>query len=315
MRLLVETAVIPFAAFLSTARLAVRSFAGISTHSRVIDGIRWKWTEAGPRSAPPVVMLHGFAGDKDNWAFFTMLLARRYRIICPDLPGFGESGRAPESGYAIADQAARLESFLDALDIASCHLGGNSMGGFVALTVALRSPHRLRSLLLFNNAGVNGDRMTDTQQAILDGANPMQVRSLDDIDFLLSIILHDPPYIPLLFRQILLSQLARRAELHDMIFGQIVKDALEQPLNERLGELRVPTLILWGRSDNLLHVAAAETQHRAIPNSELVIIEAAGHVPMVERPFQTAAASLDFLARHDRAMPEQRRICVADIRA
>ena len=295
---LLGAAATPVTAFLSVARLAARGLAGIGTYSKVIDGIRWRWSEAGPRDAEPLVMLHGFAGDKDNWAFFSMLLAQRYRVICPDLPGFGDSGPVAQGGYAIAEQARRLESFLDALGIDTCHLGGNSMGGFIALTIALDSPRRVRSLLLMNNAGVNGDRMTDTQQAILDGANPMQVKSLDDIDFLLGIILHDPPYIPLIFRQLLLLQLARREKLHNQIFTQIARNAIESPLNDRLGDVRVPTLVLWGDSDNLLHVAAATTQHDAIPGAELAIIENAGHVPMVERPFRTAAVCLDFLARH-----------------
>jgi len=295
---LLDAAAAPVTAFLSIARLAARGLAGIGTYHRVIDGVRWCWSEAGPRDGEPLILLHGFAGDKDNWAFFTLLLAQRYRVICPDLPGFGDSGRVANGGYSIAEQARRLEAFLDALGIDACHLGGNSMGGFVALTFALDHPHRLRSLLLLNNAGVNGDRMTDTQQAILDGSNPMQVKSIDDVDFLLGIILHDPPYIPLIFRQLLLLQLARREKLHDEIFAQIARDAIENPLNDRLGDVRVPTLILWGSSDNLLHVAAATTQHEAIPGAELAIIEKAGHVPMVERPFRTAAVSMDFLARH-----------------
>lgn len=311
MKLFFDAAAIPMSIFLSMARLTARGFAGISTHNRIIDGVEWCWTEAGPRDAAPVILLHGFAGDKDNWAFLAVLLARHYRVICPDLPGFGESGTPSANDYSIGDQARRLEGFLDALGIDVCHLGGNSMGGFVALTVALGSPHRLCSLLLINNAGVNGDQMTSTQQAMIDGANPLQIRSIGDVDDLLQILFHKPPYIPLIFRQFLLFQLTQREKLHGAIFDQILKDAIEHPLNDRLGDVRVPTLTLWGSSDNLLHAAAAAVQHDGIPHSELVIIDGAGHVPMVERPFQTAAASLDFLARHDcapialGAMPEQ----------
>lgn len=299
MKLLFDTAALPLATFMSMARYTARGVAGIATHSRMIDGIRWSWCEAGSHDAPPVVMLHGFAGDKDNWAFFAALLASRYRVICPDLPGFGDSGRAPDGDYSIPTQARRVEGFLDAIGITSCHLGGNSMGGFVALTVALDDAARLRSLLLMNNAGVNGEEMTDTQLAMLDGANPMQPRTIADIDALLGTLLHDPPYVPLIFRELLLLRLSRRAELHDAIFEQIVRNAIEHPLNDRLCDIRVPTLILWGRSDELLHIAAATAQHDAIPDSELVILDRAGHVPMIERPFRTASVSKDFIARHD----------------
>lgn len=279
-------------------RATIRSALGVRTHSEQIDGIAWSWAEAGPHDAEPVILLHGFAGSKDNWLYFATLLAKRYRVICPDLPGFGDSGRSPTATYDIEAQVDRLEHFLAAIGIERCHLGGNSMGGFVALSFALKHPDRLCSLILLNNAGVNGPRLSAPQQAMLQGENPLRIRSEADVDAILGFIFSRPPRLPWFAKRYLAAQFIEREDLLQSIFDQILADALERPLDDRLADVRIPTQIIWGGKDGLLDASAAEVQHQRIPRSELTIIEDAGHVPMIERPHLTAKISLDFLSRH-----------------
>lgn len=281
----------------SLAKSFARAAVGVVTRERVISGVRWSWIEAGPRDGEPLVLLHGFAGSKDNWILIAPLLARRYRVICPDLPGFGESGPAACGDYSIGQQADRVVRFIDALDLGPCHLGGNSMGGFIALAIALDAPDVVASLMLLNNAGVDGTELTPAQQALKAGHDPFDVRNADDIDILMSMLFHKPPYVPWLARQAIASRLVLRQGLERLILGQILIDAVERPLNSRLGEVAAPVLIIWGRGDNLLHVSAACVQHEAIGGAELVILENAGHVPMIERPLRTARAILSFVAR------------------
>lgn len=281
----------------SLARAFARAAIGVVSRERVIGGVRWSWIEAGPDDGEPLVLLHGFAGCKDNWILIAPLLALRYRVICPDLPGFGESGLVTGADYSIGEQADRVVRFIDALDLGPCHLGGNSMGGFIALAIALDAPDVVASLMLLNNAGVDGAQLTPAQQALKAGHDLFAVRNADDVDILMSMLFHKPPYLPWLARRAIASQLAMRQELEQLILGQILIDAVERPLNKRLGEVAVPVLIIWGRGDNLLHVSAADAQHQGIAGAELVILEDAGHVPMIERPRRTAREMLSFVAR------------------
>lgn len=284
----------------SLMRAFVRASAGVATRERVIGVQRWSWIEAGPLDGEPLVLLHGFAGSKDNWMLVAPLLARGYRVICPDLPGFGESGPAPSGNYAIGEQAGRVVEFIDALGLGPCHLGGNSMGGYIALAIALDAPDAVSSLILLNNAGVDGDELTAAQQALKHGHDLFDVRNADDVEILMDMLLHRPPWLPWIARRAIAAHLRARRDLEQRILGQILVDAVERPLNDRLGEVAVPSLLLWGRSDNLLHVSAAGVQHRGIAGAELVILDNAGHVPMIERPFRTARELSSFISRQSR---------------
>lgn len=282
---------------------AMRQAMGLSTHRRPVGDIEWSWIEAGPPDGEVVVLLHGFSGTKDNWLLYAPLLAGSYRVICPDLPGFGASTRDPDNDHGIAAQVGRLAAFLDALGIEHCHLGGNSLGGYVALAFALEHPERLLSLSLFNNAGVQGPELTATQKAMEGGENPIRLQSSRDVDRVVELVIHRPPYVPLLVKYLILDEHRRHGALLDRIFGQVIKDALERPLDDRLQEVRVPTFIVWGAQDRLLHVSAAAFQHERIAGSELVVFDNVGHVPMIERPRATAAHHRAFLDRLRSPLP------------
>lgn len=283
----------------TTAKLALRALRwtmGLTTYRRPVDDIEWAWIESGPADGEPLVLLHGFSGSKDNWLFYAPLMSGRYRVLCPDLPGFGASTRDIDNDHGIAAQVERLAAFLDAAGIARCHLGGNSLGGYVALAFALEYPERLLSLSLFNNAGVNGLEQSGLQQHMASGVNPLQLRSRRDLDRILGLVIHRPPYIPLLVKYLVLAEHRRWGTLLDRIFGQIIADAIERPLDDRLGEIDVPTIIFWGKQDQLLHVSAAAFQNQRIAGSELVVFDDVGHVPMIERPWSTARHHRAFLA-------------------
>ena len=125
-RLLVDTAV-----------NALRRKGGLTEKAVIAGGLRWPYLEGGDPTGDVVVLVHGFGGDKDNWAFYAPFLTKRYRLICPDLPGFGDTSRDPALDYDCRLQADRLREFLDALGVEKCHLGGNSMGGYIALLLSV----------------------------------------------------------------------------------------------------------------------------------------------------------------------------------
>src|SRR3546814_6124508 len=91
-------------------------------------------------------------------------LTRDYHVIAPDLPGFGQNERNPDLAYDLQAQTARLKAFADTLGLSRPHVGGNSMGGWIALRYAIEYPDALASLILLNNAGVNGANESELQK-------------------------------------------------------------------------------------------------------------------------------------------------------
>src|SRR3546814_19671079 len=97
------------------------------------------------------------------------LLTRDYHVIAPDLPGFGQNERNPDLAYDLQAQTARLKAFADTLGLSRPHVGGNSMGGWIALRYAIEYPDALASLILLNNAGVNGANESELPQKAANG--------------------------------------------------------------------------------------------------------------------------------------------------
>lgn len=275
----------------------LRRKARVTRKTISVGGTVWPYLEGGPADGDTVVLVHGFGADKDNWAFYAPHLSDKYRVIVPDLPGFGESDLTAERDYSIAAQTARLVDFLDALGVERCHLAGNSMGGFIALQAALDHPHKLASLTLINNAGVVGEGESELQKMAGEGQSPLVVRTPADVDKLLAFVAHKPRPIPGQFKKVMFNEAKRREALLDHIFWAIAEDSLKNPVNDRLGEVSAPTLIVWGRHDRLIDVSSVEVLEKGITGAESVIFEHVAHVPMIEDPQALAGAHLPFLAR------------------
>ena len=226
-------------------------------------------------------------------------MTRDYHLIAPDLPGFGENDRDGALPFDVASQAARLKAFLDALGVDRPHLGGNSMGGWIALRFAIDYPDRLRTLTLMNNAGVVGENESELQKlAATRDYNPLVLANLDDADRLIAFVVRKPTYVPARLKPVIYADALRHRELLDRIFW-IIADEMEQaPLNGELDKVTVPTLILWGRHDKLIDVSCVAVLEKGIANSRAHIFEHVAHVPMIEDPKATAEVQRAFLADH-----------------
>jgi pimeloyl-ACP methyl ester carboxylesterase len=279
-------------------RWLLRKRGGMVQKSITVDGRAWPYLEGGDPAKPLLLLVHGFAGDKDNWSMIAPYLTRDYHVIAPDLPGFGENERNPALAYDIAAQTARLKTFADALGLDRPHLGGNSMGGWIALRYALDYPDALASLILLDNAGVKGAGDSDLEkQAANEDYNPLVIANLEDADRLVAMVVHKPPFIPSRLKPALYGDALKYRDQLDGIFWVIATEMRDHPLNDRLGEVRVPTLILWGRHDRLIDVSCVPVLEAGIAGSTAHIMEHVGHVPMVEDPKGTAEVMKGFLAR------------------
>ena len=277
-------------AFFDAATRAVRRAAKLTTRRLRAGDHEIAYLEGG--TGEPLVLLHGFGASKDHWTLVAMRLNTRFRILAPDVPGFGESDRRPERCYAIDDQVERLHAFVQRLGLGRIHLGGNSMGGQLAAAYAARYPDEVKSLWLLAPAGVQTAEPSDLQRLMARGENPLLVQDAASFERLLDLCVSRRSWVP----GPILRCLAERAIAERPFNEKIFQDWLANPawLETRVAGLEIPTLVSWGAEDRLLHLSGAAILGRLIPGSRVVVLPGTGHVPMVERPHETARHFLEF---------------------
>jgi pimeloyl-ACP methyl ester carboxylesterase len=271
-----------------------RSIAGVETGHSQVGELDWRYWQGG--SGETLVLVHGFGGDKDNWVRIAPHLVDHYSVLAPDLIGFGESSRPTALAYDIESQAQRLLEFLDSLGVEQFHLGGNSMGGYIAGALAAAAPDRVRSLWLLDPGGVMSAEMSEAmKQVYAGGRNPLILREPADMGRLLDLVFTRRPFIP----APVVEFLGQKAIAHQALADQVFSDLRYQsrPLEEYLGGYTGVTLITWGEQDRVLHPSGAAVLEALIPDSRVILVPQTGHMPMVERPAVTAQGYLDFMAQ------------------
>lgn len=241
----------------------------------------------------PVVMLHGFGGDKDNWDRFSKKLTDHCRLIIPDLPGHGESVQDLSLNYGIQEQAKRLKEFLDSLGIKKAHLVGNSMGGAIAMRYAALYPESVQSLALIDTAGAV--RAPSEFDAIVKrtGRNPvLDIKSAAVFKNMMKYIYEKPPYLPGFVIDVLTEEKLKRRAIEQKIYRDILADMDQTSI---VANIHAPTLIIWGARDRIINVDSAEWLHQKIAGSKKEILEGVGHCPMIEKPEVTGELYLRFL--------------------
>ena len=280
-------------------RWLMRKRARVERKTVTVDGRTWPYLEGGDPSKPTLVMVHGFGADKDHWTFYAPWLTKDYHLIAPDLPGFGENDRDGELPFDVGSQAARLKGFLDALGIDRPHLGGNSMGGWIVLRFAIDYPGSLRTLTLMNNAGILGADESELQKLAANrDYNPLTIANLEDADRLIAFVVRKPTFLPARLKPVIYADALKHRDLLDKIFWAIADEMEAKPLNDELGKVTVPTLIIWGRHDKLIDVSCVAVLEQGIAGSRSHIFEHVAHVPMIEDPKATAEVQRAFLAEH-----------------
>jgi pimeloyl-ACP methyl ester carboxylesterase len=250
------------------------------------------YSDDGP--GPVVVLLHGFPLDRSMWEYQRTGIGSTYRVIAPDLRGHGETA-APEGVYHIDDMAEDVVETLVALGIHEpIVLGGLSMGGYVALALAHRHPHRLRGLMLIDTRA-----SADTPQAALgreelaqrvlaaDSAEPAVEAMLPRL-FGETTRLNRPEVIAQM-RERMLRTPARA------VAGALRGMAARLDRTAELGRIAVPTLVMVGAEDVLTPPSEAKAMADAIPNARYVEIPGAGHLAPLENPSVANGAMFAFL--------------------
>lgn len=270
-----------------------RARAGLA-HKEIVlaDGTHVAYLEGG--SGEPLLLVHGFGADKDNFTRVARWLVPHYRVIAPDLVGFGESTRLPDADYRYAAQAARLHEFARALGLARVDLGGNSMGGGIAMSYAARWPREVRSLWLIDAAGIAEAPPGELARIVTTtGANPLMVTRESDYPALIDFVMSDPPWIPGVVMDVLARERMANQDLERKVFAQIATDSVSGAVRG----LATPTLIVWGDQDRALSVGTVPVLQALLPNAQAIVMPGVGHAPMIERPQQSAADYVRFRER------------------
>jgi pimeloyl-ACP methyl ester carboxylesterase len=249
-----------------------------------VNGCKLSFQRGGQGGqAAPLLYLHGTDGLAE-WPAILDTLAERFDVIVPDHPGFGAS-EVPASFDDVSDLAYLYLDAIEQLDLSGLHVVGQSLGGWIALEMAVRSTARLRSLTLIAASGIHVKGVPKADIFMIDPEDQARLAFADPT---------------------LGAAAAERAgadKYQDLAILNRIASArfgwqprFFNPRLERwLHRVNVPTHVIWGAGDRIIPPAYAEAFHRAIPGSTLTMIPDAGHLPHVERMPVVAKALQTFL--------------------
>ena len=272
-----------------------RVVAGLSRATVEAAGHRWVYAqrEADDADAPTIVMIHGFTGSKENWYPLARELGGRYRLLIPDLPGWGESERRPGAVYGFPEQAAHVDAFIRALSPGKpVVLLGHSMGGGIAALAAARYPRDIAKVGLFDAAGV---RFKDNRFGldVLAGRNPFAVDDEASLQRYIDIVFHVPeakPWLPWPASTGLIRKRIAEADFERGVLDRIGRSDEALLPGEEAARIRQPALLLWCKQDAVIDASALALYAQRIPQARKVLLDGCGHMSLMERPALVADA-------------------------
>jgi pimeloyl-ACP methyl ester carboxylesterase len=272
----------------------VARWAPIPSQFIELDGQLVHLRDEGPRSDPaPLLLIHGTSSSLHTWEGWVRQLSRTRRVVSVDLPGFGLTGPNATHDYSTPAYVDFIQRLLRHLDLPPATVAGNSLGGEVAWLLAARHPERVKALVLIDAGGFAfepEELPLGFRLARMPGVRHLTRYFLPRAAVTRSLqsVYGDPTKV--------------RSELVDRYFELTLREGNREALIRRfeqlnlglylpeLARVRAPTLILWGGRDRLIPPQWGEAFAQALPGSQLVRLDALGHVPHEEDPAATLAA-------------------------
>lgn len=247
---------------------------------RKADG--YEYIDEGPRSAfPPVVLLHGMLGDLDNWSdTIQSLSGSGYRVIAPVLPVYEMSLKKT----SVPGLVSHLRSFLDHIGIEQPVLVGNSLGGHIALLYTYRYTESVVALIL---AGASGIYEINVGTSTPRRHDREFIRERTELTF------YDPVHATDELVDEMYDLVNDRKRVLRLI--RMARSAESEIVTEKLSTIDIPTLLVWGKNDEITPPEVAREFQERLPDAVLHFIERCGHAPMIERPAEFNSVTLAFL--------------------
>jgi pimeloyl-ACP methyl ester carboxylesterase len=270
---------------LSAVALAQMQSAPPPEKTAVIYGQSIRYFEAG--QGPAVILLHGLGSVKEVWLASFGALSSNYHVYALDQIGFGHSNK-PLLDYKIGTWVDYLQAFMQSQNISKASLVGNSLGGWIALDFTVQHPEMVDKLVLVDAAG-----LAWSQGGPVVELNPS---SVPETRALLESLFYNKKIVTDEFVQNVFANHMRNNDGYTI--QRTLASFAQAPFeDEKLKSVHAPTLVVWGRQDQLINVDRAEKFHAGIPGSKLVVFDQCGHVPQIEKAEEFNKALLDFLAK------------------
>jgi pimeloyl-ACP methyl ester carboxylesterase len=270
-------------------------YAGPPSQFLDVAGLRLHVRDTGPRDAPALILLHGFASSLHTWDAWATDLERDFRVIRYDQPGFGLTGPDPSGDYTDPRSIAVLAALMDRLGVARATIIGNSMGGRIAWRFAEAHPERVSRLVLISPDGFKAPSDTYGKPAAVDPMMKLLPYALPSFMLRPNIAISygDPTKLTdaifTRYRDMMLAPGVRAA-----IVARMAQDVKPDPV-PLLKRIEVPTLLLWGQKDGMIPFANSADYVAALPHATLVPMPGLGHVPFEEAPALSVAKLRAFL--------------------
>jgi pimeloyl-ACP methyl ester carboxylesterase len=250
---------------------------------------RVHYYEAEPRipgGGIPLVLVHGLADRDESWApMLERLKKAGFHVYAPDLLGYGRSPKPADSDYSISTQEQLMADFIQSIGLQKPDIGGWSMGGWVALKLALDHPDMVDRVVVYDSAGI--------KVQIVGGPEVFHPTTTEQLQRLASLL--EPKAKPL--PQFVLRDALRKTEQGQWVVDRSMASMQtgRDLLDSRLSAMQNPLLIVWGSDDGLIPLSVGQQMHALDPQSELDVVEGCGHLAPKTCPERVAAATADFL--------------------
>jgi len=267
----------------------------------MIDGIRVHYQDFGKETDPPVVMIHGFTASNFIWSDVAKPIASRgFRVIAPDLIGYGFSDKPRKFEYTIDAQGRMITRLLDALGIEKAILVGSSYGAATAATIALDNPDRVERLVLVDaviNDHVKNQTLLRLARAPIVGdlLSPVILDSHRMMRWRIKQVYHQNNKYLILDAERVEAHLRplRSANTHRAVI-KTLRHWHADRIEREAYRITQPTLLIWGECDADIPLEHGRILHDLIPNSRLVVFKDCGHVPQEEFPREFTELVVDF---------------------
>ncbi|MGH9931472.1 MAG: alpha/beta fold hydrolase [Pyrinomonadaceae bacterium] len=250
----------------------------------------------------PILCLHGLGANLYSWRYFIAPFSQNNQLILVDFKGCGKSPKPRDRHYSIEDKADDIYNLILEEDLTNLTLVGNSLGGAIALLVAMRlgqqNPDHLSRLVLIDSAGAKNHMPGHLKlvRSVLGAPiiyfTPVKLAA----KMTLRMCYYDRTNVTRDHVEAYAAPIASPGGRHALLetARQCVPPNVDE-LISKLSTIRVPTLILWGREDKVIPLKVGELLHQLIPNSSLEVIEQCGHIPQEEKPDETIMRISRFL--------------------
>lgn len=278
-----------------------RQWAGLESKTIKVEDFTFSYSEGGSKTAPTVLLIHGFSGSRDNWNRIARQLTKQYHVVAVDLPGHGDTIAPATFEYTLANLAEAVRKFVTTLGIQKdLHVAGHSLGGGIAVLYSALYFLEVRSVMLVDTAGVYqnaGNSLITKPQEL----TKLLARKEGDFEKLVTqIATYSPPFVPKEimegYEKIHMRHLPEQEKLMAGLTEQM-KWYTPDTFHTGLKTLEAPVLVVWGDKDAVIGVEAVEEIKQNLKDGEYLILKDVGHTPILEADYPVSEAYLKFLAK------------------